>query len=131
MLTQSVSTAFTHEGINMKSTSHFSRLALGAAVLGAAFVISPAHASDDACDMSRSITGSLTATQIKELATKAGYVDVYDIDIDHDSVEVKAFSANGQKAKIYMDPVTGEVLSLNVDYDEHDDDDHDYETDRG
>lgn len=106
----------------MKSKSHFSRLTLGTAVLAAAFVISPAHAGDDAREMSLATGASLTEAQVREVVATAGYVDVYDIDIERDLIEVKAFSADGQKAEIYVDSVTGDLLRTKVESDDRDDD---------
>lgn len=95
----------------------------------------PAHAGDDAFDLSPGVTsemtGGMTATQIQAVATNAGYVDVHDIDIKQDSVEVKAYSAKGQKAKIHIDLATWRVLQSKDESDNHDENDRDHETARG
>ena len=119
----------------MKSISNFSRLTTAAACLSAAFVMTSAQAGDDAFDLSRgmksAIPSEMTAIQIQALVTNVGYVDVYDLDIEHDSVEVNAHSAHGQKAKIYIDLATGRVLQSKDEPDNHDDDDRDHERARG
>lgn len=118
----------------MKSISNFSLLTIGSALITAAFVMTPAHAGDDAFDPSSgtksAMPNEMTATQIQAVAKNAGYVDVYDIDIEHDSAEVKAYSANGQKAKIYIDLATGRTLQSKDESDNHDND-RDHETARG
>lgn len=115
----------------MKSISNLSLLTIGAAVLSAAFAIAPAYAGDDGREMSRATGGSLTEAQVREVVAAAGYVDVYGLDIEHDLLEAKAFTADGQKAKIYIDSATGEILRSKVESDDQDEDYRESEKNRG
>lgn len=40
----------------------------------------------------------------------AGYNDVYEIEREHHGYKIKAIAPNGQRVKLLVDPVSGEVL---------------------
>lgn len=52
----------------------------------------------------------LAIPAIYDKLTNAGYSDIYDIEREKDRYEIKAANADGKRVKLYVDPVSGEVL---------------------
>lgn len=52
----------------------------------------------------------LTIPAIHDKVTAAGYSDINEIDRERDGYEVKARDEEGKRVKLYIDPLSGEVL---------------------
>ncbi|MGM0594620.1 MAG: PepSY domain-containing protein [Pseudomonadota bacterium] len=52
----------------------------------------------------------LTIPAIHDKVIAAGYSDINEIEREHDGYEVKARDEEGQRVKLYLDPLSGEVL---------------------
>ena len=62
----------------------------------------------------------LSIPQIHDRVEAAGYRDIRSIELESEGYEVKAFDSAGQRVKLYLDPVTGEVLEMNKKRDKRD-----------
>lgn len=92
----------------MKTSHAILAIALTSATIGgSAFAVS---ANDTA---NRSSTTPANWPEIPAIYAKvkaAGFNDIYEIEREHNGYEVKAIGPNGERVKLLVDPVTGEVL---------------------
>lgn len=56
----------------------------------------------------------LTIKQVYDKLEAAGYTDITEIERDRDSYEAKARNKAGQRAKVDMDLVTGEIVKTRI-----------------
>lgn len=98
-------------------TSHlFSAMALAATLTAATASAFAQTATTDAGAGSQ----RLSIPQIHDKLEAAGYRDIRSIELESEGYEVKAIDSAGQRVKLYLDPVTGEVLEMNKKRDKRD-----------
>ncbi|MFA7619431.1 MAG: PepSY domain-containing protein [Thiohalomonadaceae bacterium] len=88
-----------------------------AIVLGTAVVTGTAFAASDgnaAMRPSNRTDTWLTIPAIHEKVVAAGYSDITEIERDKGVYEIKAVNADGERVKLYVDPLNGEVLEARV-----------------
>lgn len=91
-------------------TSHlFSAVALAAALTAATTSVYAGAATTEVGAGSQ----RLSIPQIHDKLEAAGYHDIRAIELEREGYEVKAVDLAGQRVKLYLDPVTGEVLEVN------------------
>lgn len=79
----------------------------GATLGGAAFAVS----ADDTAYRSNVTTDNwLEIPAIHAKVTAAGFNQIYEIERKHYGYKIKAIGPNGERVKLLIDPVTGEVL---------------------
>jgi len=89
--------------------AHILAITLGAAVVaGTAFA---APGSDTNRQNFRSDSW-LTIPAIYDSVTAAGYRDINEIEREKNGYEVKAVGPRGERVKLYVDPINGEVLDV-------------------
>lgn len=83
-------------------------IALTAATFGGtAFAVS----ANDAANRSNVTTDHwLAIPAIHAMVTAAGFTDIYEIEREHNGYEVKAIGPKGERVKLLVDPVSGELL---------------------
>ena len=92
----------------MKTAHAIFAIALGAATLGGSvFAASPSDNRSAATSPSETW---LTIPAIYDKVTAAGYRDIQEIERERDGYEVKGRTADGERVKLYVDPLSGEVL---------------------
>jgi hypothetical protein len=92
----------------MKTSHAIFAVALAAATLGGgAFAAAPDTGADTA---GARYEGWLTIPAIHDRVTAAGYSDISEIERERDGYEVKGRNAEGEQVKLYVDPLSGEVL---------------------
>lgn len=82
-------------------------------VLGTAVVTGTAFAASVGNDVMRTSNRTdtwLTIPAIYEKVVAAGYSDIAEIERDKDVYEIKAVNSDGERVKLYVDPLNGEVL---------------------
>jgi len=62
----------------------------------------------------------LTIPAIHDKVTAAGYSDISEIERERDGYEVKGRNADGERVKLYVDPLSGEVLEARAKKDNSD-----------
>lgn len=79
-------------------------------------IIPAAYADDDSASCTTEPQSSWMSEQdITAKAIEAGYKDVKQVKTAGTCYEVYAFTAKGDRAEIYMNPVTGEVSKAEID----------------
>ncbi len=92
----------------MKTSHTILAIALTAATFGGtAFAVS---ATDSAKMSNTAADNWLTIPAIYAKVTAAGFNDIYEIEREDNGYEVKAIGSHGERIKLFVDPVTGEVL---------------------
>lgn len=92
----------------MKTSHTILAIVLSAATLGgAAFA---ASTTDTSAAVTTQTDNWLTIPAIYEKVTAAGYHDISEIERERKGYEIKAISPSGERVKLFVDPVTGEVL---------------------
>jgi len=92
----------------MKTSHAILAIALTTATLGGtAFAVS---ASDTANRSNVTTDNWLAIPAIYAKVTAAGFNDIYEIEREDNGYEVKAIGPHGERIKLLVDPVTGEVL---------------------
>lgn len=101
----------------MKTSHAILAIALTAATFGGtAFTVSAAGNSDTA----RATTDTwLEIPAIHAKVTAAGFNNIYEIDREYNGYEVKAIGPNGERIKLFVDPLTGEVLQTRYKQDKY------------
>lgn len=92
----------------MKKSHAVLAIALTAATLGGSTIA--VSATDGARAPAASTDSWLTIPAIHAKVIAAGFNDIYEIERERNGYKIKAIGANGEKVKLYVDPVTGEVL---------------------
>ncbi|MCW8905580.1 PepSY domain-containing protein [Sedimenticola sp.] len=92
----------------MKTSHAILAIALTAATFGGtAFAVS----ATDSANMSNAATDNwLAIPAIYEKVTAAGFNDIYEIERERNGYKIKAVGRNGERVKLFVDPMTGEVL---------------------
>ena len=92
----------------MKTSHAILAIALTTATFGGtAFAVS----ASDSANRSNAATDSwLTMPAIHAKVVAAGFNDIYEIEREYNGYEVKAIGPHGERIKLFVDPVTGEVL---------------------
>lgn len=92
----------------MKTSYAILAIALTAATFGGTtFAVS----ATDSANMSNAATDNwLAIPAIYAKVTAAGFNDIYEIEREDNGYEVKAIGPHGERVKLFVDPVTGEVL---------------------
>lgn len=90
-------------------TSH----TLFAIVLGAAVFAGNAYAAAASADKATADIAAekwLSIPVVYDKVSKAGYVEINEIERKRDGYKIKATDANGNLVKLFVDPLNGEVL---------------------
>lgn len=92
-------------------TSHviFAALISAAAIGGNAFAASSTDAGAKATATSEKW---LTIPAIYDKVTAAGYSDINEIERGRDGYQIKATGPEGERVKLFVDPLSGEVLDV-------------------
>jgi hypothetical protein len=100
---------------NMKTSHALFAIALTAATLGGTAIAAQptANQATDTADW-------LAIPAIYEKVTAAGYSDISEIERESDGYEIKAYDSNGDRVKLFVDPVSGEVLDVKAKKDKAD-----------
>lgn len=96
----------------MHTSQFFSAVALAATLTAAGAAMAPAYAEDATTEAGVGSRQRMSIPQIHDKLEAAGYRDIRAIELERDGYEVKAVDRTGQRIKLYLDPVTGEVLEL-------------------
>lgn len=90
-------------------TSH----TLFAIVLGAAIFVGNAHAVATSVDKAAGVAAEkwLSIPAVYDKVSKAGYVEISEIERKRDGYKIKATDADGNLVKLFVDPLNGEVLN--------------------
>ena len=91
----------------MKTSHAIFAIALSAATLGGTAIAAPTTA-DQASDKA----DWLAIPAIYEKVTTAGYSDINEIERERYGYKIKAYDSNGDRVKLFVDPVSGEVLDV-------------------
>ena len=67
--------------------------------------------------------GALTAAQVRERLTTAGYSNIRDVEFDDGFWEADATASNGDRVELVLHPLTAAVLQSRLDRDTNDDND--------
>lgn len=97
----------------MKTSHAIFAIALTAATLGGAAI---AASATDAAAGAANVTAApmenwLDIPAIYNKVSAAGYSDINEIERGRDGYKIKATSASGERVKLYVDPMSGEVLN--------------------
>lgn len=95
----------------MRTSSIIASITLAATVLaGGALVAAPVLAQNLATNPASTASGpELSIKQIHDRVEAAGYRDIREVEREDDKYEVKATAADGRRAELYLDPVSGEI----------------------
>lgn len=91
-------------------------LAVGAGMIGSAIASEDSKKLDDRSEYSAGSTASTTggsALSMEQIVAKIkdqGFIEVYEVEREHGSYEVKARDTKGALMEIYVDAKTGEIL---------------------
>ncbi|MCK9530609.1 MAG: PepSY domain-containing protein [Gammaproteobacteria bacterium] len=85
-----------------------------AIILGTAVFTGTSFAGNVVPQTSNRTDTWLTIPAIYEKVVAAGYSDIDEIELEKDGYEIKAFNADGERVKLYLDPRNGEVLDVRV-----------------
>jgi hypothetical protein len=99
----------------MKTSHAIFAIALTAATLGGTAI-----AAQPAADQASNKADWLAIPAIYEKVTAAGYSDISEIERERDGYEIKAYDSNGDRVKLFVDPVSGEVLDVKAKKDKSD-----------
>lgn len=92
----------------MKTSHAILAIALTATTFGgAAFAVS---ATDSTYTSTAAVDNWLAIPAIYTKVTAAGFKDIYEIEREHNGYKIKAVGPNGERVKLFVDPMTGEVL---------------------
>jgi hypothetical protein len=92
----------------MKTSHAIFAIVLSTATLaGTSFAASPTDTNTQATTQAENW---LKIPAIYDKVIAAGYSDINDIEREKDGYEIKARNADGVRVKLYVDPMTGEVL---------------------
>ncbi|WP_275097865.1 PepSY domain-containing protein [Sedimenticola hydrogenitrophicus] len=92
----------------MKASHAILAITLTAATFGG---IAFAQSATDSAKMPAAVTDTwLGIPAIHAKVTAAGFNDIYEIEREHYGYKIKAIGPNGESVKLYVDPMTGEVL---------------------
>ncbi|SCZ52809.1 PepSY domain-containing protein [Thiohalomonas denitrificans] len=93
----------------MKTSHAIFAIALSAAAVGGTAFAAPGAAAAPA----RSVQADnwLTIPAIYDKVIAAGYRDIDEIEREDNGYEVKAISPDGQRAKLQVDPISGDVVN--------------------
>ncbi len=86
-------------------------LALLIALFAASVSLSPAHAGDHPTTPASNERAWLSIGQVFDKLEAAGYRNIEKIERDHGGYEVKAIDRNGDRAKLFVNPQTAEVVN--------------------
>ncbi len=88
-------------------TSHtlFAIVLTAATSAGTAFAVSATGPTNPA-----TTEAWLAIPAIHAKVTAAGFNNIYEIEREHYGYKIKAIGPNGERVKLFVDPVTGEVL---------------------
>lgn len=99
----------------MHTSSLIASITLGATLLaGGAFVAAPVLAQALNTPASTASGPELSIKQIHDRVEAAGYRDIREVEREDDGYEVKATTADGRRAELYLDPVSGEITKTKV-----------------
>jgi hypothetical protein len=90
-------------------------IALTAATLGGSAI-----AASSAADRASVRADWLTIPAIHEKVTAAGYNDIHEIERERGGYKIKAYDRDGYRVKLFVDPVSGEVLNARAKKDKSD-----------
>lgn len=98
------------------TTKFFSAIVLGASLLAAGSVIVPAQAQNApaAQIQQKEPANRLNIKQVYDKLEAAGYTDVTEIEWDDGRYQAKAVNPQGQRSKVDIDPVSGEIISFKI-----------------
>jgi hypothetical protein len=94
----------------MKTSHAIFAIALSAATLGGSAFAAPAAEADTKAATQRE--NWLAIPAIYDKVTAAGYLDISEIERERDGYQIKATSTDGDRVKLFVDPLTGEVLDV-------------------
>lgn len=102
----------------MSTSTRLSTVVISAAMLVAAASLTPALAQNaaPAAASTQTVTAGqvLTIKQIHEKLEAAGYTDITEIERDRTEYEAKARNKDGQRVKLDMDLVSGDILKTKI-----------------
>ncbi|MBI1906602.1 MAG: PepSY domain-containing protein [Rhodocyclales bacterium] len=94
----------------MRTSSLIASITLATTLLtGGALIAAPVLAQATNTSASATSAVELSVKQIVERVEAAGYRDIKEVEREDDRYEVKATSADGRRAELYLDPVSGEI----------------------
>lgn len=99
----------------MKPSHTIFAIALTAATLGGSAI-----AASSVADRTSVRVDWLAIPAIHEKVTDAGYSDIHEIERERDGYKIKAYDSNGDRVKLFVDPVSGEVLNARTKKDQSD-----------
>ncbi|WP_153163634.1 PepSY domain-containing protein [Zoogloea sp. 1C4] len=103
----------------MRATTLIATLALTSGLIGAGATLTPAFAQSTAPAITSAAPATATSNwmSIKDVLNKleaVGYRDFREVDRDDNLYEVKAVDPQGQRVELDVDPITGQVLRVEV-----------------
>jgi hypothetical protein len=99
----------------MRKTSLIASITLSAALLaGGVFIAAPVLAQAINASPDASTAQELSIKQIIDQVEAAGYRNIKEIEREDDGYEVKATAADGRRAELYLDPVSGEITKTKI-----------------
>jgi len=101
----------------MKTSHTIFAIALTAATIGGTAI---AGSYTDRTDRANATADWLAIPAIYDKVTAAGYLDIHEIDRERNGYEVKAFDKDGDRVKLFVDPMNGEVLDARTKKDKSD-----------
>ncbi|MBB5213768.1 PepSY domain-containing protein [Parapusillimonas granuli] len=98
------------------TTKLFSALFLGASLLATGAVMVPAQAQNaPAAQVRQNDAGSrLNIKQVYDKLEAAGYTRITEIEWDDGRYQATAVNPQGQRSKVDIDPVTGEIIGFKL-----------------
>lgn len=99
----------------MKTSHTLFAVALTAATLGGSAI-----AASSAVDKAGAKVDWLTIPAVYEKVTAAGFREIHEIERERTGYKIEAFDTNGDRVKLFVDPVSGEVLDVRTKKDKSD-----------
>jgi len=99
----------------MKTSHTIFAVALTAATLGGAAI-----AASSTADRANASADWLTIPVVYAKVTAAGYKDIHEIERERRGYDVEAYDNNGDRVKLFVDPINGEVLDVRAKKDKSD-----------
>lgn len=94
----------------MRTSSLIASITLATTLIaGGTFIAAPVLAQTLSAPASTAGGTELSIKQIHDRVEEAGYRDIREVEREDDKYEVKATAADGRRAELYLDPVSGEI----------------------
>lgn len=99
----------------MRTSSLVASITLATTLLaGGALVAAPVLAQATTTATSAATAAELSIKQIVDRVEAAGYRDIKEVEREDDRYEVKATTADGRRAELYLDPVSGDITKTKI-----------------